>query len=215
LNLSRVIDFLFSRYCLGCGREGDFICSFCRQRLPRRDLHPYHLTGQRFIDGIYSPFFFQGIIRRAIVELKYRNLKAVSATLANLLSECLKDNSLPGEILVPVPLHPKRVRQRGYNQSLLLCRDLGRIIDLPVAGNSLFRSCHTRQQVDLSKEERRLNVAGAFSLHGEELKEKEVLLVDDVSTTGATLDSCAKVLKAGGSRKVWGLTIAQEEHETG
>jgi len=83
-----------------------------------------------------------------------------------------------------------------------------------VAGDSLFRFRHTQRQVDLSREERQLNVAGAFSLHGEELKEKEVLLVDDVSTTGATLDSCAKVLKAGGSRKVWGLTVACEEHET-
>lgn len=162
-----------------------------------------------------SPFLFQGIIRRAILEFKYRNLKAVSPTLANLLWGCLKDNPLPGGVLVPVPLHPQKRRRRGYNQSSLLSRDLGRIVGLPVVEGSLFRSRHTQRQVDLSGEERQLNVAGAFSLHDKRLKGKEVLLVDDVCTTGATLDSCAKVLKLGGARRVWGLTIAQEEYEAG
>ena len=111
---------------------------------------------------------------------------------------------------MPVPLHPQKRRQRGYNQSSLLSRDLGRIVGLPVVEGSLFRSRHTQRQVDLSREERQLNVAGAFSLHDKRLKGKEVLLVDDVCTTGTTLDSCAKVLKLGGVRRVWGLTIAQE-----
>jgi len=110
-----------------------------------------------------------------------------------------------------VPLHPKRLRERGYNQSLLLANELGRLTAVPVNDNCLARKIYNVPQAKTrSVEERRQNVIGIFSCVNEDLLEKKVLLVDDVTTSGATLNACASVLKTGGAISVWGLTLARE-----
>ena len=150
-------------------------------------------------------------MRQAIYELKYRNLRALAVTMAQLLREYFIANPVPGEVLVPVPLHHKRLRERGYNQSSLLARELGKLINLPVVGDCLVRQRHTFSQARTSSvDERRSNVAGAFVCRDQRLQEKQVLLIDDVSTSGTTLDACAGALKAGGAASVWGLALARE-----
>ena len=205
---------------------GDFLCISCRQKLPRLlppfcrrcgkpessgGLCPTCWGAQAEIDGVRSPFRFDGVIRQAIHELKYHNLKAVSASVAELLAGYLQVNPVPGEVLVPVPLHPRRLRERGYNQSSLLARELGRVIDLPVVENTLYRLKDSPSQAKTSTvEERRRNVADAFACRDHKPSGKKVLLVDDVCTSGATLEACAAVLKAVGAVSVWGLTVARE-----
>lgn len=221
-----VIDLLFPPRCVGCGREGEYICISCFGSMPYvvpplcpkcgrpqpSGMHCPSCWGWHAgIDGIRSPFRFEGIIREAIHCLKYRNLKAISGSLAQLLAEYLISNPLPAQALVPVPLHPRRLRERGYNQSNLLARKLGKFADLPVIEGSLVRWRETPPQARTATvESRRSNVAGAFSCRDEKLKGKQVLLIDDVCTSGATLDSCATALKAGGVISVWGLTLARE-----
>ncbi|GAI53812.1 unnamed protein product [marine sediment metagenome] len=118
---------------------------------------------------------------------------------------------MPGEVLVPVPLHQKRLRERGYNQSRLLAQELGKLINLPVVDNCLVRKKHAPPQArSLTVDERRSNVADAFAYRDQRLKDKQVLLIDDVSTSGATLDTCAAALKAAGAISVWGLVLARE-----
>jgi len=118
---------------------------------------------------------------------------------------------MPGEVLVPVPIHQKRVRERGYNQSGLLSRELGRLVRLPVVADCLTRQRHTPPQARAtSVSERRSNVADAFTYRDHRLKGKQILLIDDVATSGATLDACAAALKAAGANSVWGLTLARE-----
>jgi ComF family protein len=220
------LDLLFPRWCVGCGREGDFICSSCRQSLPRimsplcpkcgrpqpsATLCPGCLSWQAEINGIRSPFRFEGVIRQAIYELKYRNLRAIAKLLARLLGDYLVSNPVPGEILVPVPLHPKRLRERGYNQSRLLAQELGKLTNLPVVDDCLVRQRHALPQARTSTvAERRSNVADAFSCRDQRLRGKQVLLIDDVSTSGATLDACARALKGAGAISVWGLVLARE-----
>ncbi|MEE8204910.1 MAG: ComF family protein [Dehalococcoidales bacterium] len=220
------LDLLFPKWCLGCGREGAYICHSCRRRLPeitpalcpvcgKSQIHgqlcPSCVSQRPEIDGIRSPFRFEGLIRRAVHELKYRNLRALAQPLAGLLNEYLVKNRLPGEVLVPVPLHPKRLRQRGYNQSQLLAKELGRLARLAVVSNYLLRQRPSPPQTGTtSAAERQANVAGAFSCRDERLKGKQVLLIDDVATSGATLSACAAALKAAGAGSVWGLTIARE-----
>lgn len=222
----RVVDFLFPQWCVGCGKEGKFICDSCRRSLPRvmpplcpkcgkpqssGTLCPTCVSWQAEIDGIRSPFRFDGVMRQAIHQLKYRNLRALAEPMAKLLNDYLATYPIPGEVLVPVPLHRKRLRERGYNQSSLLAKELGKLADLPVVDNCLIRQKHAPPQTRSSTvEERRSNVAGAFVCRDHRLQDKQVLLIDDVSTSGATLDACAAALKAIGATSVWGLVLARE-----
>ena len=174
------------------------MCPDCRQRQTR-------------IDGIRSPFRFDETIRKAVHELKYRNLKAIAPFLSTLLADYVQLNPLPGDALLYVPLHPRRLRERGYNQSSLLARELGSHIDLPVIEDCLVRVNQAQPQVRaVNVEQRRRNVAGAFACQDERVRGKQIILVDDVCTSGATLESCAAALKDRGATSVWGLTLARE-----
>jgi ComF family protein len=220
------LDLLFPRWCLGCGREGDFICAACLKSLPgikpplcpkcglpqpHARLCPGCTGWQAEIDGIRSPFRFEGVIRQAVHELKYRNLRAVAGLFGRLLNDYLSANPLPAEVIVAVPLHPKRLRERGYNQSLLLARELAKLSRLPLVEDCLIRERHSPPQArTASVKERRKNVAHAFACRDRRLKGKAVLLIDDVSTSGATLDGCARALKKAGAASVWGLVLARE-----
>ena len=219
------LDLLFPLRCLGCGREGSLICSSCCQSLPRikqpfcqrcgtplseGNLCPTCISHPLTIDGIRSVFLFGGTIRLAIHQLKYRHIKAMAAPLGELLADYLRSYPLPGEVVVPVPLHPKRVRERGYNQASLLAIEMGKLTGLPADEGSLLRIRDTVTQArTASAAERRSNVRDAFvcrqGLHGE-----KILLIDDVCTTGATLDACATALRAAGAGSIWGLTVASE-----
>jgi len=151
------------------------------------------------------------VIRQAIHQLKYRNLRALAATLAKLLQDYLITNPMPGEVLVPVPLHQKRIRERGYNQSSLLVKELGKLTDLPVVNDCLIRQRHAPPQARTpTADERWSNVANAFTCRDHGLRDKQILLIDDVSTSGATLNACAAALKAAGATAVWGLVLARE-----
>jgi len=150
-------------------------------------------------------------MRQAIHQLKYSNLRALAVLLAQLLYNYLISNPVLGEVLVPVPLHQKRLRERGYNQSSLLAQQLGKLINLPVVDDYLIRQRHAPPQARTSTvEERRSNVANAFSCRDHRLQDKQVMLIDDVSTSGATLDACAGALKEAGATSVWGLVLARE-----
>jgi ComF family protein len=118
---------------------------------------------------------------------------------------------MPAEILIPVPMHPKRLRERGYNQARLLARGLSRRSGLPLADGCLLRQRHTPPQARTgSAAERRNNIAAAFICGNDRAQGKAVLLIDDVATSGATLDACAAVLKGSGAASVWGLVTARE-----
>ena len=221
-----VLDFLFPPWCVSCGVRGSFLCSSCQSSLLRvlpplcvkcgrslasGTLCPSCAGRSMEIDGIRSPFRFDGAVRQAVIHFKYRNVKALAAPLAQLMKEYLVANPLPAEVLVPVPLHRHRLRQRGYNQASLLARELGRLSSMPSVEDSLVRLRDTPAQTRTkSAEERQSNVAQAFVCRGQKLAGKGILLIDDVCTSGVTLDACATALKAAGATSVWGLTVARE-----
>ncbi|MFC1937590.1 double zinc ribbon domain-containing protein [Chloroflexota bacterium] len=221
-----VIDFLFPCWCVGCGKEGSFICPSCQHSLARivppicprcgkpqssGVLCPHCVGWQASIDGIRSPFRFEGVMREAIHQLKYKNVRALARPLVELMRDYVAGYPVPAEVLVPVPLHRKRLRERGYNQSGLLARELGRLLNMPVMEDCLIRERYAPPQARTSLlSERQRNVAGAFVCSDNRLEGKQVLLIDDVSTSGATLDACAAALKAAGATSVWGLVLARE-----
>lgn len=223
---AKAFDFLFPKRCIGCGREGAFICVSCSNKLSpilppvclrcglplsRGSLCSACAAGESSIEGIRSAFRFEGVAREAVHQLKYNNLKAIAPVLAGLMVPLYRSYAIPGDVLVPVPLHPKRLRERGYNQSTLLARALGRLTGLSVDENSLVRQRYTNSQARTRNvTERHANVNGAFACHNHKLSGKHVILIDDVATSGATLDACAEALKNAGALSVWGITFARE-----
>ncbi len=220
------LNLLFPQKCVGCGEEGTLLCYSCRRTLARITypicpkcgrpqtsdiLCPTCIGWQSSIDGIRSPLKFEGVAREAIHQLKYKNLRTFAGTLANLMGDYLQQNPLPAQVLVPVPLHSKRLRERGYNQSELLAQELGKLTKLPVENSCLIRTKYILPQaLTRSVDERRRNVKQAFLCINTKLQNKQVLLIDDVSTSGATLDACASALKSTGVSSVWGLALARE-----
>ncbi len=220
------LNLLFPQRCVGCGSEGSFICYSCLCALPRvmpplcpkcgrpepsGILCPRCISWRAEIDGIRSPFRFDGVMRQAIHQLKYENLRALAVLLAQLLNDYLITYPILGEVIIPVPLHWKRLKERGYNQSRLLAKELGKLTKLPVVDDCLIRQHHTPPQARTATvDERYRNVANAFTCYDQRLQGKQVLLIDDVSTSGATLNACAVALKAAGATSVWGLVLARE-----
>ena len=223
---SKIVDFFFPRSCVGCGKGGDFICARCRSNLPYLpdsvctkcgkpisgyDVCPSCKSSRVTIDGIRSVFRFDGVIRKAIHVFKYSHVKALVDPFAELLYTYLLAHPLQGAILVPVPLHRDRLKARGYNQSALVARKLGIYMNFPVSEDCLIRIKNSIPQVQtMNGEERTRNVADAFNCRDGRLQGKYVILVDDVCTTGSTLDACAVALKKSGVSSVWGITIARE-----
>jgi ComF family protein len=161
------------------------------------------------MDGIRATALFEGTLREAIHALKYKNMRSLAPFLGQMLVETYEAEALPADVLVPVPLHRRRLRERGYNQSSLLAKYVGQVTGLPVSTTSLRRVRYTISQTQLNAEERVHNVSGAFLCSREDVGDRQVLLIDDVCTTGATLEACSVALYDGGARSVWALTVAR------
>ena len=177
----------------------DHPCEDCLRKRPF-----YDLTG--------TPYHYGGSILTAIHRLKYGAKGFLADSLGPLLTQFSEEwIKNPGHLLtMPVPLHPKRVRERGFNQSLLLARHVARGLKSELDFLSLRRIRYTFPQTKLTKKERQRNVRGAFQLiNRDTIKGKTILLVDDVITTGNTLNECARILKRGGSSKVFCVALAR------
>ena len=225
--LSATLDLLFPRRCVGCEEEGSFLCARCEATLPRllppfcrrcaQPLASGELCGRcretplPGLEGIRAPYLMEGAARDCVHRLKYQDFRALGRVLGGLLSEYVAELSLPADVLVPVPLHPRRLRARGYNQAALLAREMGRRVGLPVDERALRRSRAAPPQARSSDvEARRRNVEGSFVVRDGSVAGRAVLLVDDVCTTGSTLAACASALKAAGASTVWAATVARE-----
>ncbi len=194
-----------SPLCPICGQpfpsevKEDHICEDCLRKRP-------------FYEAAWAPYRYEGAILKAIHRLKYGSKGFLADALGPLLARFTEkrfDRSGP-VLIMPVPLHPKRIRERGFNQSLLLARHVARRLQLDLDFLSLRRVRYTPPQTGLAKKERQKNVRKAFQLkHQEAVKGKTILLVDDVVTTGNTLNECARVLKKGGAVKVFGVSLAR------
>lgn len=232
-----LLHVLFPRVCFACGRDMPFgehapLCQNCEKALrfpgplvcrrcgvPLKDggAHCFHCRGSK-ADGyackiIRSAWVFSPVSRGVIHALKYSGYTQVADYLGAAMLKRFKTypELASADVLVPVPLHPKKERQRGYNQSVLLARSFGRRLGLPVLETALARCRNTPSQTKLNRSGRLTNMDGAFvCTDAASVKGKIVLLVDDVATTGATLEGCARALRAGGAKRVMAYTLARE-----
>lgn len=162
-------------------------------------------------DQALSTGLFEGALREAVHQFKYRPCRSLGKPLGDWMAERI-NVLIAIDMIMPVPLHVQRLRQRGFNQALLLAHRLSLRRNIPLSIDNLVRVRPTRPQVELTGEERKRNVAGAFRLkRPAEVKGRRVVLVDDVFTTGATLQECARSLTRAGASHVYALTLARAE----
>jgi ComF family protein len=220
----QLLDLLLPPRCIDCHRVGAWLCTECLNRVPRveppfctrcgdkvetGDLCGRCQTSPLRIECIRSVAYFEGALREAVHHLKYRGRTVLAEPLGNLMATCWARHAMPADVVVPVPLHASRLRARGYNQAALLAREMTRQVGLPLDERTLVRQRATAPQVELDAAQRRENVHDAFYCTSDALVGKQALLIDDVCTTGATLEACAVALYAGGTRGVRALTLAR------
>lgn len=219
---SSIVEVLFPRRCAGCMRRGTWLCEDCDAALPRFQppwctrcgapigKHPCRCNElPSALHAVRSVAAYDGWLREAIQAFKYHGETARAEHLAAILAPLLADLE-PFDYLCPVPLHPKRQRRRGYNQSRLLAEGVARIRGYRVKEVAV-RVRETEQQARLGATARQANVQGAFAVSpAAQVHGARIVLVDDVLTTGATLGSCAAALMAAGAACVAAVTLARE-----
>jgi len=228
--LQNVLSLLFPLHCVACQASGALFCATClaavqpiaeplcqRCGLPLRDrfcgychlLPPAvgRLTGQRSVGLYLQPF------STCIQAFKYRQQTSLAPLLGNLLARAYQHYQLHADLIIPVPLHYERERQRGYNQATLIASVCAQQLMLPLDTTGLRRTRATPAQAMLKAEQRYLNVLGAFHYQASfatlNVRNRSILIIDDVSTTGSTLAACADPLWQAGAREVWGLVLAR------
>ncbi|OGE26607.1 hypothetical protein A3H85_02345 [Candidatus Daviesbacteria bacterium RIFCSPLOWO2_02_FULL_40_8] len=231
-----LVDWIFPKHCVGCKKWGNYFCDNCQANILQSELvcpicernsiggrtHP--LCQKKFaLDGLWSLGVYKNPLRRAIQELKYRLVRDINQTLVDIMvqyfakhtpdffDEIKKDPT--SWVMVPVPLHPKRERWRGFNQSAVLAKEMAFKMGLRYE-ECLKRIRFTKPQVGLKGKARYQNTKDAFALFENcKLKSEHsnILLIDDVWTTGSTLKECAYVLKKNlpAGRQVWAITLAR------
>lgn len=215
-----LLDFLFPKRCIGCGRIGKYFCDRCRAKIRYiatneaicpmcgrlsfdGATHPKCRT-KYGLDGLTSFFHYDGSVRKAIKALKYRRISDLASEFVSLI--------LPshfGSVLVPIPLHISRLRSRGFNQAEVLGSCFALQGNIPVRTDIIRRVKVTEPQVDMkTKDERLENMKNVFQVV-KTIQYKNIMLFDDVFTTGATMRSAATVLKRAGAKCVWAVTMAR------
>lgn len=184
--------------CDSCGtpQPGQGLCEACRLERP-----PYQ--------ALRSWLAFDDPIRGALHHLKYRRDIGLGDAIAAQMAGFVRSLGWPVEVVIPIPLSEARRRERGYNQVGLIARPLALALGYHYAPNALVRWRNTHSQVGLSREQRRENVRGVFRVEAPRIRGKIALLVDDVATTGSTLNSGAEALLSGGASQVYALTVAR------
>ena len=221
--IESLLNILFPPECVSCKAEGDFLCDSCIKKLKikkiRKNVKKTSSKEFKYLDGvIYGLDYAKNPqIQAAIQQFKYKFTQELKDIFADLIADKLKQLSMVRGrriVLIPVPLHRKRYFKRGFNQAYLIAKavqeKIGGRVDVP---SVLKRDVNTPQQAKLSKGERHKNLKDAFSLNKncvQTFNQKSVyFIVDDVCTTGTTLESCAKVLKEAGISRVYGLVVAR------
>lgn len=212
---------IFNHPCLLCQQQltRNGICAWCRSQLPVvehaclqcgriLDEHIGTVCGQclrhpPYVDHTIAPFHYAAPMAQMVCRLKFQQGLEYARLLGELMAEHLAGLTSPlPQALIPVPLHPKRMRRRGFNQAMELARPISRQLQIPVDTQLCMRSRHTLEQSQLSIEDRKRNVRRAFALHHDANTYGHVAIIDDVVTTGQTVNELARLLKKAGIKRV-------------
>ena len=219
-----VLDFFLPPRCGGCRKVGAWLCHQCRSQIRRLEEPLCRRCGVELASArkdcgcrarlkslarLRAAVAYEGPIEHAVHRFKYEGWTRIAGPLAQLLAERLVVEGLAARCVVAVPLHPDRLRERGFNQADLLAGELRRRLVIFEPVGKLVRTRPTPPQVGHDRLRRFANVKEAFEWHGPHIGGESILLIDDVATTGATLDACASALRAAGSGPVTGVSVAR------
>ena len=206
---SALLDFAYPPHCAVCAADieaAELLCGSCWARIvPRRPRFRVEDGGRAF-KKIVALGPFTGALQQAIYALKFRNQVRLGRALGERMGQCLAEQLAPLDCLLPVPLHPARQRERGFNQSAEIAAGLGAALGVPVCHGVVRRRRNTRQQALLSAEERRANLRGAFAPVAALPASVRIGIVDDVWTTGETMAACAQAVKGD---RLWAVVLAR------
>jgi len=213
-----LLNFIFPNQCASCGKllpadNEDRVCQNCLGRIIYLN-RPIDI--KLSLERIWSVGVYSDVLKELIHQFKYRDKKYLAKPLGRLLVDFVVRylNRESFDYIIPVPLHRAREKKRGYNQAELLAQVVGEAIGKPVLTNLLERTRKTKPQFGLEREERFENISGAFQISARgnanhpQIAGRRILLLDDLATTGATLDECSKTLKKAGADEVYGLVLA-------
>ena len=231
-------NIFFPASCIICGKEGSYLCADCLSLIPIEEEQycpfcspsrivldgrtcPYHRKIKK-LDGLYcATTYHNQIVKKAIQSFKYSPyIKQLAQPLASLIINHLqllekRKKDFKDFVIIPIPLSRAKLRRRGFNQAEEIAKIIANFLNIPLYNDLLIKYRNTYSQAKLNKAERQSNIQNSFkvnlsSKHYPLMKNKKILLIDDVFTTGATMEECAKVLKREGAKQVWGMVIARE-----
>ena len=219
------LDLLFPKICVGCGRWGAYLCKQCQQQIRFFDFSVCPMCDRPTINNqthkvCRTPFCLDGLVTVAayrepvsslIKTIKYEKLRDASNQVYSLFENHWPSHVPKFDLLLPIPLHPNRLRERGFNQAELFAKAIGKFLKVQVEGNILIKIRETVPQASLKKQQRKENqeIQQCFvCLYKKKVLDKKIGLVDDVATTRTTLQSACRVLKKSGASQVWGITLA-------
>lgn len=226
--IKRILEFLYPTTCIFCGKIcKSGICDTCRRKVPyireprcKRCGKPIHLKEEEFCfdcrrrkfsyEQGRSLWLHKEPVQSAIYAFKYKNRRVYGEVFAKEMAQRFESwiDLWEIDLIIPVPLHKKRRRKRGFNQAQILAEELGRRLHIPVDASLVIREKDTTPQKELGQGNRKKNLKKAFRLVKPSVKDKRILIIDDIYTTGSTIDSMAEILKKAGVEKIYFLTIS-------
>lgn len=204
-----IINLIFPKYCVGCDKTGSFLCAKCFDKI---DFYAFDLKmedGKSDLDQLFCAGKYQPPLSSLITTFKYQGVIEIGKEFARILYNCV--NFPDCDFITAVPMHPKKLKQRGFNQTQVIAKELARLCQIPFS-EPLERKKYSAPQASLSREGRLKHLENTFALKCKEGKliDKSILIIDDVTTTGTTLKKCAEILKQAGAKRVVGVVVAHE-----
>lgn len=223
--IERLINIIYPNICPLCGKELEFdhlvckkcegeikyitepICKKCGKQLQEEEKEYCGdcKTRVHYFDSGIGVFAYTGVVKKAMYEFKYKDMKVYGKFFGNKMAEYSTEyiKHWKADVLIPVPVSKKKYLKRGYNQAEILARELSKKTNMPVDTKVIYRSKDTMPQKEMSRDSRKKNLKNAFIISGNVVKYNKVILVDDIYTTGSTIDECAKALKSSGIKEVY------------
>ena len=212
--LEKIKNILFPTVCGICGKiDKNPLCSICSKKIKKLICaETQEVQDKNFLEHAYV-FKYDGIIREKLINYKFNEQSYLHETFSNII---IKNEKICRfiknyDIIIPVPIHKKRYKQRGYNQTELIARKIAQKLDITMVTDVLQKEINNKPQSDLSKIERVQNIKNVYTVqNSQKIKNKAILIIDDIYTTGNTVNECSKMLKQAGANKIAVLTIAKD-----
>lgn len=211
--LNKILNYVYPNICGFCNKiiSEEYTCKNCQEKLKYMYESEKQLVSvNKYFDALVCAYKYSGIIRSKILQYKFKNKKYLYASLSERLIKLLNMYSNEIDIIIPVPIHYMRAFNRGYNQSFLIAKFVAKKIKKEIRNNILKKVLNNKPQSLLTANKRKSNVCNAYKIRkADAIKGKTILLIDDIYTTGATVNECSKVLKENGAKRIIVATVAK------